>query len=299
VSDADIPVALELRHGDMPALFISADAGAIFAQKRYFRLVQGQIACLLLATLAATLDAALDGQAWLAYVSIGAFMGLAILRIYQRWSGYETQWYEGRAGAESLKTLTWRYTVGVEPFELELSAVDADRLFLRRIQESLASLSPQLFIRGGEIRDQITPAMRQMRAASFDVRRESYLVGRVEDQAVWYVTKAQSADVKGRWWDFGFLVACGLAVVLGLLRITGAMEVNIISIAAIAAAVIATWVGVRRYAETARTYSYAAQELLAVRSELPGIGPDEWSQFVDDAENAISKEHTLWIASRS
>jgi hypothetical protein len=42
-----------------------------------------------------------------------------------------------------------------------------------------------------------------------------------------------------------------------------------------------------------------SQELAAVASELEALTDERlWAQFVAEAEEAISREHTLWRASR-
>ena len=42
-------------------------------------------------------------------------------------------WYEGRAGAESTKTLAWRYAVGGDPFPIGLPGTQVDELFETRL----------------------------------------------------------------------------------------------------------------------------------------------------------------------
>jgi hypothetical protein len=46
-------------------------------------------------------------------------------------------------------------------------------------------------------------------------------------------------------------------------------------------------------------YSLTSQELAAVRSDWDADRTEEeWAEFVDEAEEAISRKHTLWRASR-
>jgi len=63
------------------------------------------------------------------------------------------------------------------------------------------------------------------------------------------------------------------------------------------AASVLSWMQAKRFSELAASYALAAHEISLIRekSMLPNT-PDEFSQFVGDAENAFSREHTQWVA---
>jgi len=66
----------------------------------------------------------------------------------------------------------------------------------------------------------------------------------------------------------------------------------------LASALIA-WVQLKQHKELAQSYSIAEVELGFIQEQGQHITTDrEFSDFVGDAENAISREHTLWIARR-
>lgn len=55
----------------------------------------------------------------------------------------------------------------------------------------------------------------------------------------------------------------------------------------------------KQHRALAQAYAVASQELASITSQLNrGITEQEWPQFVIDAEEAISREHTTWLASR-
>ena len=59
------------------------------------------------------------------------------------------------------------------------------------------------------------------------------------------------------------------------------------------------WVQGRRFSDLAQSYAIASQDIAAALSLLQGIDSEQrFSSFVGDAENAISREHTLWVARR-
>jgi hypothetical protein len=48
------------------------------------------------------------------------------------------------------------------------------------------------------------------------------------------------------------------------------------------------------------SYAFAAQELATIAILLPHVDTEvEWSDFVSNAELAISREHAMWLARRS
>jgi hypothetical protein len=58
------------------------------------------------------------------------------------------------------------------------------------------------------------------------------------------------------------------------------------------------WFAVRQYETLGRAYVFAATELSVIHQRLLLAGEDSWAQEVADAEEAISREHTMWRASR-
>jgi hypothetical protein len=79
----------------------------------------------------------------------------------------------------------------------------------------------------------------------------------------------------------------------------GPMKINIVPVITTCAAAVAAWNQMKRYDELAKTYALAAQEL----SELEAIaeslsGEADFPQLVEQVEEAISREHTMWCARR-
>ena len=66
----------------------------------------------------------------------------------------------------------------------------------------------------------------------------------------------------------------------------------------LASALIA-WLQVKQHKEIAQSYSVAELELDFIQEQAQYVTTDrELSNFVGDAENAVSREHTLWTARR-
>ena len=81
----------------------------------------------------------------------------------------------------------------------------------------------------------------------------------------------------------------------------GRSDLALIGILETAVAAILTWTGVRAYGPTATAYAFTARELQAIRAlgDDAAAADDTWAEFVGDAEDAISREHTMWRASRT
>lgn len=212
----------------------------------------------------------------------------------------ERAWFGGRVAAESVKTNAWRYSVGGDPFPASLPADECDRLFVARIDRVIESLG-ELALRPSGIDYQITPSMRDLRTSPLDVRRRVYEDARIADQQAWYSSKAAWNDRRYHLLStLAFMlelagVGIGLWLVFGDAR---SGEAWIGSITTVAAG-IAAWSQTRQHSALASAYGLAALELASIRS-LVGLArtEEEWARFVDDAEAAISREHTSWKATR-
>ena len=124
---------------------------------------------------------------WLALVAFATSLGVEVYILAVQ---PDQLWYEGRAAAESVKTLAWRFAVCGDPFGPELSDRTADERFLsqiRAITQDLTHLSmppPE----GAQL--QIPRGMLDMRKRTFEDRRAAYAKGRIDDQINWYTKKA-------------------------------------------------------------------------------------------------------------
>ena len=60
---------------------------------------------------------------------------------------------------------------------------------------------------------------------------------------------------------------------------------------------VMAWIEAKQHRNLATAYGIASQELASIASELPTLNSEDgWADFVAKAEEAISREHTLWRA---
>jgi hypothetical protein len=208
-----------------------------------------------------------------------------------------TTWYEGRAAAESAKTLAWRYMVRGEPFEVQTT--DVDKQFFAQTYSLLQDLQSISLGAPESDANQITDKMRQVRALDFNERRQVYLVDRIVDQQRWYSEKARWNARRARGWVLISIVLEIAGLIGGALKAFGWISFDLLGFLAASAGVVVAWIEAKQHRNLATAYGIASQELASIASELPTVNSEEqWAAFVSQAEEAISREHTLWRASR-
>lgn len=287
-----------LADGDLPGLFQGADAASVLGQRRHVRAVRLRLAFAIVA--AATGVASFRvGTADIDLLAIGTVLALFIVltvEVYLKSIRPEDTWYDGRALAESAKSLGWRYAVGGAPFPrhgADARAQYADGLRLLLEDSPTTSIRPT----GAPA---VTRAMQEVRDSPLAVRREVYLRDRVADQKSWYERNAARNEALAHRWGFMLLAVEVVGIMAALCRAVGLVEIDLAGVVAAFIAAGAAWLAVRQYATNARAYTYAVHELSIAYDRLAVIeDEDAWASEVADAEEAVSREHTMWRASRS
>ena len=209
----------------------------------------------------------------------------------------ERKWYDGRAAAESAKTLAWRFAVNGDPFPRSLKMGDAVDQFTEQIVELTRDL-PSLD-RPSHGARQVTQAMRTLREAKMADRKRAYEAQRLVEQQEWYSGKADWNNSRAMRWGVALVAIDVFGLIAALARLVGWIELDILGIATTLAAAGVAWTQVKQHELLARSYAVASQELSAVRDQLVTVrSEEEWASAMARAENAISREHTLWRAAR-
>ncbi|MBM6596342.1 DUF4231 domain-containing protein [Microvirga pudoricolor] len=283
---------------DYPALFLDADGGSDQYQRKFLRLIRSEYVVLFLASLF-SMSFFNDVIYNLIYAGV-FFIGLLILLVRAQ-SKPEQQWYRCRALAESVKTLTWRYMMHAAPFQ----ANDAGAKL--RFRDELHEMFRENKETAREITSdwsgnhQITEKMGDVRSLSLVDRMQFYLQHRVDEQRIWYSRKATFNRDSAKIWIAVSGVVYFLAGCMVLTRIARPEWVHwpIEPLIVIAASAVG-WMQIKKFNELAAAYTVAAHEIGLIRPKADGVSTDEeFSEFVNDAEKAFSREHTLWIARQS
>ena len=137
-------------------------------------------------------------------------------------------------------------------------------------------------------------------AITLDERRRAYISERIDGQRRWYESKALHNQKSARRWRLALVAIESAGVLAALLRAIGLIRIDLAGIAAAIAAAGVAWLSLKQHESLARAYAYAALELALASTRLQSvIDEEEWASEVDKAESAISREHTMWRASRT
>jgi hypothetical protein len=191
----------------------------------------------------------------------------------------------------------------VSPFHFPECQEEADSRFdseLSQIKRSRAATSSYLIerLRGT---GNISEAMRRTRQMSLRQRRDLYLEDRLRGQRTWYESNAtENRSSSSRW----FIVVTSLqaaALTFAVLKAAWLpLPVNFASLMMTMAASFTAWTQANKHEELANSYSLAAQELREMESlAKPSSDESEFQVFVENAEEAMSREHTMWYVRRN
>lgn len=287
--------------GSLPQLHEAADEASLEGQQLYKRLSRARLWL-------AVAAAALGVTAWrvgsgqvdvLALVAVVAFVTALVAEVHLGRTRPEKAWYDGRAVAESAKTLAWKYAVGADPFPVTLEGATATNALLSEL-DTLKQRYPELQLSpvSGQ---QVTPWMRATRLSSYSHRQTIYISHRLLNQQAWYSDKAKGFKRSAKRWRLG-LIGLEVAGVFAAL-VEAFTDLNLALTPLIAAVIAATigWIQIQQYDQLAEAYSTTVSDLASAYTKVSEAAADEtrWALEVNDAEEAMSREHTLWSAKRS
>jgi hypothetical protein len=278
------------------------DTVAMKVQKRFLSLLAVDLGALLAAAIVSSLAVSPQDHLVAQSATAALFATSLVVTLVLALKSYARSWFRGRARAESIKTLAWRYMTCAPPYASALGQSDADAHFandLRRILEEGRDvpLGPAAEVSATA---QITASMREARDSSWERRKVAYLAHRVENQQRWYGENAAWNEKKGNRWFVGMIVAEAIALLSAIVQIVEpAFPVNLNGALAAAVAACMAWMQAKDFQELAQAYAFAAHDLGLIATQGGHINGDhELARFVVSAEGAISREHTLWVAKR-
>jgi hypothetical protein len=288
---------------DMPALFRSADHVSTEAQRGFVRCMAADLSLIVLSSVIGAFSFnSTTAKSFLALLSAVLMAAGLLLTIYMRSQRFEHNWYDGRAVAESVKTRAWRFMTCSDPYLEELKEEEFSRLFLQTLQEVMKERKGFSASLGTDVglEPQITQKMLAIRKMPLLDRKSIYLTQRINDQRQWYSNKSRTNKKSAKFWFNSIMLAQMFALLFSLALIQFPdLPINLASIFAAAAAAFIAWLQLKRHQELSNSYGLASQELGLIAEQAQHINtPGKLSTFVLDAENAISREHTLWIARR-
>lgn len=279
-----------------PVLFSSADEASNRSQSIFLWLVRAEYFFLILT---AFFSVGWSQERWyfLAYATVFVFP--MVLMTFRSLNKPEKTWYQARALAESVKTLSWRFAMRAEPFD-DNKAADARSDFQNLIKDVLRSNHAVSDALGGikSTGDQLPNEMQTIREFSLEQRRDYYLKYRIQEQRSWYEKKADMNKKAAKIWFAVSALAYVLGIFFILVRVIDPTYVGWPTepLIVFASAVIG-WTQIKKFNELSAAYSLTAQEIGLTEVLINDARTNlAFSKAVNEVELVFSREHTQWSA---
>lgn len=281
-------------HLTFPRLLDSVETVSKSAQSQFFLFKGMELGGL---ALAAAVSATPE-EWWGGYDSVIAlllFAFVGILQVSGSSANAEARWYEARAAAESIKSLSWHYAVRGAVFPD--GGADASREFVDRLREILGRLKHLDQAAGTTTDAAVTASMTAVRASDLSTRIATYKRDRVEDQLGWYETNATKNRVKRCRYLWGAVGIEAVAIVFACLHIKHDFEVDLLAVFAAVGASLVGWTQAKKFNFLVESYALTSQEIALLTADIgSAVAESEWAERVHESETAFSREHTMWLA---
>lgn len=281
-----------------PTIFEKADNKSITAQKFFTQLNKGILILLIVSTFISSIE---TDNGWVTIISSSALVVSLILTVAIMFFQPEKTWYDGRAIAESAKSLTWKFITGTRPFNYKLKSKDAEEKLIKNLKKIIGQKKEFFQLIGEEFGDgdQITSSMVELRKLELEEQIDYYASERLEVQRKWYYNKARENRKNKKLSFVAIIIFQVLAIASLILDFYKVIDFMITPLMACMASSVIAWLQLKRFQELTESYGITATELSLIKSKVKHIKDEEdFENFVDDAETAISREHTLWLARR-
>jgi len=273
------------------------------AQNNYKKIIAYDLVSMIVASALAIYNFQDNEPKLWVYVISGILLLVSFtLTLVIRTKKFEDVWYQGRALAESCKTLTWRFITCSESFEVNLEKDIVKEKFISRLKEfsnEFKELNESLNAKT-IVLPVITDKMWEIRNLNTLERKDFYIRNRINDQKDWYANKAEFNKEKYSNW-FLMIIVSQLIAILSIAFLIKFPESNwnLVGLFTTISASALSWLQLKQHQELKQAYTTAAQELNFIQASFGDVNSDvELAEFVLDAENAISREHTLWLAQK-
>ncbi|OLM33020.1 Integral membrane protein [Pseudonocardia sp. Ae717_Ps2] len=282
---------------DLGAVYHAADTLSGSGQQSTRKLVRVELISVIVASITGiTTFRVGDGRFDLLAVISGLAFLLALgasLRRFQR--SPEKHWYQGRAAAETVRTLSWKFAMCADPFPSTLVDAQAENRFLNRVRRALHQLDETVLPLPTLGDRELTDAIRNLREADLATKREVYRRDRIQNQLKWYTRRSHEHNRLARIWIRAAIFASALGVGAAVTKFL-LIDIDLLGVFAAVASSAVAWNQLNQHRSQAIAYTVTARELTIIKDAISTIPDAEWTQFVNDAEEAISREHTMWTA---
>lgn len=288
---------------DFPGIQQAADKASDKSQKYYINLVRLNLITGVTAALITIYNfEQIEPKLYIYIVSLVLLVTSLGLTGLIKYFKFEDLWYQGRALAESVKTLTWRYVTCSENFESNVPLQEVERTFTDSLH-TLQTKFPDLvqFMDTNLLQQNaITAKMNMTRNLPWQKRLENYVKCRIDDQVSWYSNKAKFNKRKKAKWLWLIIGTQVLAILsCTSLVVWPSSSWNLVGLFTTISASAIAWLELKQYQSLIQAYTTAFMELTLIKSLSSTIVTEaDFTTYVLDSENAVSREHTMWLVQR-
>lgn len=291
---------------DLPGQRLPFSRSSSLAQRYHFAAIATEIGCVIAIGASAMLLAAYpkspDAGAGFAVVTL-LFVLSMIVRLIYSLARFDSKWYGYRAVVESMKRLSWLYTMRAGEFGVE------DHLAEIQLRSRLAAIvvasnvKPYTSTVSDDVDASIPSSMSSTRRHGWQSRRATYLADRLDNQRAWYQRRARFNENASRAMTALMLIiqVIGIALALRLLETStdASFGVPIIAFLVVLVSGTMAWLQAKQYSELVGPYSTARSELDQLREAVQASSTEaEFLSAIEHTEFAISREHVSWLANR-
>jgi hypothetical protein len=290
----------KILYDDFPALYRAADKASVTAQHQFVVLTSIELGLMIMAAIVGAFvltDTSI--KTILAITSAVLLTAGICITIIQRITKPERVWYDGRAIAESVKTLAWQYMTGSGQYPITEGA-KADEVFISSLHTLLLERKTFAARLGSQYNreQEVTERMRKARNLSAYERKRLYLSERIDEQRQWYSRKTEVNRKSANKLFILTIASQFLAIIFAFtLGLWQESTIQLTGVFTTLATAFMAWTQMRRNEELAQSYGLATQELIFIYEQSAQVNTEEeLSNYVVSSENAISREHKMWLA---
>ncbi|MGC8775543.1 MAG: DUF4231 domain-containing protein [Chlorobaculum sp.] len=290
---------LKIDSSELPGLYQSANRASLEAQRHYFNGLRWYLVLLVTAAFVSYIR---PSDIVGAMLSASLFLLTLGILIFIRVRRPDDIWYNGRAVAESVKTISWRWMMRAEPYEDCENYEVVSTSFIRDLKTILnqnKSLS-HVLQSGSALNDPISKKMKEIRALPIPDRLDFYVENRIKDQANWYWHKSKFNKRRAEQWFWVSVTLHSMAILMLLYKIKEPSFSLPVEVVATAAGAALTWLQAKKHNELNSAYALTAHEIVLIEGESTSVQTErQLCEYVINSEFAFSREHTQWVARKS
>lgn len=282
---------------EFPALYNSADDASTTAQNTFWWTIRWEYFLLFCVAVASSTRGLSGLNPLILTLLLVILAGLFVFKVYKK---LDQDWYRCRALAESVKTSAWRFCMRSHPFQ-DATSVEQPKAEFRNLLRDILKANQHLAERlQNDETEQVTASMLQLRTLSLEERIDYYVTHRIDNQRRWYSRKSKVNKRAFQYWVAATILVYVVAAIslngiqLGIGWATYAFDPLIVVVTSAIG-----WLQMKRHGELTASYNLTAHEIGIIRGNSDAVKTEEqFSEFVNEAELAFSREHTQWVARR-